>query len=129
LATEYKYSDLDLDFTANPITKDISLKYDVEAVKRSLRNLIFTKKNERFFRPDISGGIHDLLFENFGSIQTVTIRSRIENLIQNYEPRVTEAKIELYEKREQNALQIDIYFRVRNIPGMQELTLDLQRVR
>lgn len=129
MTTDYKYSDIDLDFLSNPITKDVSLKYDVEAVKRSLRNLIFTRKNERFFRPNLYGGIHDLLFENFGSVQVVTIRSKIENLIINYEPRVTEVEIELFEKQETNSLQINIYFKVRNIPGMQELTLELQRAR
>ena len=65
MATEtIKYSDLDLDFLPNPITKDVPLKYDVEAVKRSIRSLVFTNKYERLFQPDIDAGIHKLLFEN-----------------------------------------------------------------
>ena len=129
MTTDYKYSDIDLDFLSNPITKDVSLKYDAESVKRSIRNLIFTRNNERFFQPNLSGEIHDLLFENFGSIQLVTARSRIENLIINYEPRITEVEIELQEKIDRNILVINIYFKVRNIPGTQELTLELQRAR
>lgn len=123
------YSDLDLDFTMNPLTKDVSLKYDAEAVKRSLRNLIFTQRYERLFQPDINSGINNLLFENFGSIQVVTLRSRIEQTIINFEPRVTEVNVNVYENQELHYLTIEIQFRVRNTPGLQELSIDLQRVR
>lgn len=127
--TESRYSDLDLDFTMNPLTKDVSLKYDAEAVKRSLRNLIFTQRYERLFQPDINSGINNLLFENFGSIQVVTLRSRIEQTIVNFEPRVTEVNVNVYENQELHHLTIEIQFRVRNTPGLQELSIDLQRVR
>ena len=127
--TESIYSDLDLDFTINPLTKDVSLKYDAEAVKRSLRNLIFTQRYERLFQPDINSGINNLLFENFGSIQVVTLRSRIEQTIVNFEPRVTEVNVNVYENQELHHLTIEIQFRVRNTPGLQDLSIDLQRVR
>ena len=127
--TESTYSDLDLDYTINPLTKDVSLKYDAEAVKRSLRNLIFTQRYERLFQPDINSGINNLLFENFGSIQVVTLRSRIEQTIVNFEPRVTEVNVNVYENQELHHLTIEIQFRVRNTPGLQELSIDLQRVR
>ena len=118
--TESTYSDLDLDFTINPLTKDVSLKYDAEAVKRSLRNLIFTERYERLFEPDINSGINNLLFENFGSIQVVTLRSRIEQTIVNFEPRVTEVNVNVYENQELHHLTIEIQFRVRDTPGLQQ---------
>jgi len=124
-----RFSDLDLDFTINPLTKDVSLKYDAEAVKRSLRNLIFTQRYERLFQPDINSGINNILFENFGSIQVVTLRNRIEQTIVNFEPRVTEVIVNVYENQELHYLTVEIQFRVRNVPGLQELSLDLQRVR
>lgn len=127
--TQSTYSDLDLDFTMNPLTKDVSLKYDAEAVKRSLRNLIFTQRYERLFQPDINSGINNLLFENFGSVQVVTLRTRIEQTIINFEPRVTEVNVNVYENQELHYLTIEIQFRVRNTPGLQELSIDLQRVR
>ena len=124
-----RFSDLDLDFTINPLTKDVSLKYDAEAVKRSLRNLIFTQRYERLFQPDINSGINNILFENFGSIQVVTLRNRIEQTIVNFEPRVTEVIVNVYENQELHYLTVEIQFGVRNVPGLQELSLDLQRVR
>ena len=47
---EKNFSDLDLLFSPNPITKDVSLKYDVEAVKRSVKHLLFTNRGERSTR-------------------------------------------------------------------------------
>lgn len=126
---ETRYSDLDLDFSMNPLTRDVSLKYEVEAVKRSLRNLVFTKRHERLFQPDIDAGIHSLLFENFGSIQLVTLRNRLEQTITNFEPRIIEVSVELFENQEEHALTVDIYFRVATVPGLQQLRVDLQRVR
>jgi phage baseplate assembly protein W len=130
LATEtIKYSDLDLDFLPNPITKDVPLKYDVEAVKRSIRSLVFTNKYERLFQPDIDAGIHKLLFENFGTIQIVTLRNRLEQAIVNYEPRVTEVNVKTRTDEENHLLVIDVIFRVRNIPQLETLRIELQRIR
>lgn len=130
MATEtIKYSDLDLDFLPNPITKDVPLKYDVEAVKRSIRSLVFTNKYERLFQPDIDAGIHKLLFENFGTIQIVTLRNRLEQAIVNYEPRVTEVNVKTRTDEENHLLVIDVIFRVRNIPQLETLRIELQRIR
>ena len=52
-----RWSDLDLDFKAHPVTKDIVTKNDVEAVKRSIRNLILTNRYERPFQPELDGGV------------------------------------------------------------------------
>ena len=57
------YKDLDLDFGRNPVTNDVNKLTDVEAVKRSVRNLINTNHYERPFHPEIGSGIRGLLFE------------------------------------------------------------------
>ena len=58
------YSDLDLDFTRNPVTSDIVKLNDVDSVKRSVKNLIQTNHYERPFHPEIGSDIRGLLFEN-----------------------------------------------------------------
>ena len=58
------YSDIDLRFTANPISGDVAKKYDVNAVKQSLRNLVLTQYYERPFQPNLGSPIYKLLFEN-----------------------------------------------------------------
>lgn len=129
MTEESKYSDLDLDFTPNPITKDVPIKYDVESVKRAIRSLVFTNKYERLFQPEIDAGISRLLFENFGTVQLVTLRNRLEQAIVNYEPRVTEVNVKVRTDEENHLLEIDIIFRVRNIPQIETLRIELQRIR
>lgn len=129
MTKKYKYSDLDLDFIKNPLTNDISLKYDEESVKRSLRNLLFTGKNERLFQPELESGIRKLLFENFGSIQIVTLANRIEELLVSNEPRLDEIAVDVVDQPDRNNLRIKIYFRVRNLPEVRVLEINLERVR
>ena len=57
------YKDLDLDFGRNVVTNDVNKLTDVEAVKRSVRNLINTNHFERPFHPELGGNVRALLFE------------------------------------------------------------------
>ena len=57
------YSDLNLLFTAHPITKDVTRLLDADAVKRSVKNIVLTNYYERPFKPAFGGGIRNLLFE------------------------------------------------------------------
>lgn len=126
---DYRYSDIDLDFEPNPITRDISLKYDAESIKRSLRNLIFTRIYERFFQPDLYGGMYDILFENFTPIQVVVVQNRLEDLILNYEPRISSANVTITENFEGNSIFIEIDFLIVNRINRDQLTIEAQRVR
>ena len=61
VATKNNYRDLDLLFKAHPITGDVTTRSDVEAVKRSVKNIILTNNYERPFKPGFGGSIRDLL--------------------------------------------------------------------
>jgi len=62
-ATEKAYSDIDIFFTRHPVTNDIVVKEDTDAIKRSLRNIILTNNFERPFKPNFGTNITRLLFE------------------------------------------------------------------
>ena len=62
------YIDLDLDFTRNPATNDVSFKKDEEAIKRSVRNLVLTNFGERKFHPEIGSDAYSYLFENMSPL-------------------------------------------------------------
>jgi phage baseplate assembly protein W len=126
---EKNFADLDLLFSPNPITKDVSLKYDVEAVKRSVRHLLFTNRGERLFQPENYCGIRNLLFENYGSVQMVSLRNKIEEVISNYEPRINGLVVDFHPAPDSNYLQIDIKFTVQNSPTVSNMTFDIQRAR
>ena len=77
------YTDLDLDFMKNPKTNQLIYKKGNDAVKRSIRNLLFTNKYDRKFQSYIGSDIRALLFENYGPLTTLLLRDAISNTIKN----------------------------------------------
>ena len=83
-----RWFDLDLDFIPHPVTKDIVLKTDVEAIKRSVKNLILTNRHERPFHPEIGSGIRGVMFDLVSPTTAVVLQSEIRQVLNNFEPRV-----------------------------------------
>lgn len=123
------YSDLDISFTRNPLTRDVARVTDERAIAQSLRNLVFTNFNERRFHPEIGSNIRALLFENFSPITTSNIRQAIQEIANNYEPRVIIDDIVIVERPEQNSYGVKIVYRINNIERVQTLDLVLERLR
>ena len=124
-----RWYDLDLDFTAHPVTKDIVLKKDVEAVKRSVRNLVLTNPHERPFHPEIGSGITGILFENVSPTTAVVLQSEIRQVITNFEPRVRLIDISVLGDIDKNGYYVTIKFQVINIPNAVTIELFLERLR
>lgn len=82
------YSDLDLDFLPHPTTKDVVKKTGIDAIKRSIRNLILTNFYDRKFQSHIGSNAVKILFDNVTPITEVFLRNAIIEVIQNFEPRV-----------------------------------------
>jgi uncharacterized protein len=82
------YKDLDLDFGRNTTTNDVNKLTDVEAVKRSVRNLINTSHYERPFHPEIGCGIRGLLFEPITPLTSLNLQRKVEEVLTNFEPRI-----------------------------------------
>ena len=108
----YIYKDLNLFFTKNPMTSDVSKVTDVQAIKRSIRNLILTNKGERLFHPEIGGNVQKALFEIYTPITQVELVSTISEVIGNYEPRavVTDVSIDEETNIDENRLNITVFF-------------------
>lgn len=124
------YKDIDLDFGINPISGDVSKKVDVEAVKRSLRNLILYRKNEKFFQPNFSADIQSLLFEGNSPIYLSLMRRNLEEAIKAFEPRINNIKIDFSQNYDSNDVYVKIYFSVSSFPlSIEELNVVLERVR
>ena len=128
-SNENRWIDLDMNFDKHPITCDIVLRYDEEAVKRSLKNLIFTSKYDRPFQPYINSRIRNLLFENITPITAGLIRSNLKDLIIRYEPRVNLIDIQVLAFPDQNAFEVTLVFRIVNQPTTITLTTALERLR
>jgi len=123
------YKDLDLDFTRHPVTNDLVKIEDVDAVKRSVRNLVNTNFYERPFHPELGCGIRELLFENFTPLTGIFIRRKVQEVLDNYEPRAKVSSINVNEQPDRNAIDVIVSFYVLNLPNPVSVTTTLQRIR
>ena len=124
-----RWSDLDLDFQAHPVTKDIVTKTDVEAVKRSVRNLILTNRYERPFQPQIDGGVTRHLFELSSPMTKSNIQGAVKLAIANFEPRAEVISVFVGGDLDRNGFDVTIEFRVVNHPNPVTIELFLERLR
>ena len=123
------FSDLDLDFSRNIVTNDIDKIEDVNAVKRSIRNLIQTNFYERPFHPEIGSGVRQMLFEPQTPLTATFLKRKIEEVIVNYEPRATIEQITIDDEPDKNRLKANIYFYVVNNQEPVLVSTYLERLR
>ena len=86
--TSVGFKDVSMSFQKNPLTNDLIVQKDANAIAQSVKNLVLTDPGERFFNPDLGTGISQSLFENIDVISASQIQVYVENTIRNYEPRV-----------------------------------------
>ena len=123
------YKDLNLDFQQNSATKDIQKMLDVEAVKRSVRNLINTNHYEKPFRPQVGSNLRAMLFENISPQMNHAISKEIDLLITNYEPRCRLVEVSTVPDFDRNAYSATISFYVVNHPEPVTVETFLERLR
>ena len=82
------FKDISMSFQSNPLNNDLIALKNVNAIARSVRNIILTTPGEKFFDPDFGSNVSKLLFENVDDITASQIQEEIEFSINNYEPRV-----------------------------------------
>lgn len=123
------YNDLDLDFVNHPVTQDVSVKVDDEAVKRSIRNLVFINRFEKPFHPEINSGIRALLFEPLTPLTSIRLRQQIRDTIINFEPRAELLQLAIQEFPQENAYKVSILFRVKNSMNPVSFNFALERLR
>ena len=123
------YKDLNLGFQQNTATKDIQKLTDVEAVKRSVRNLINTNHYEKPFHPEIGSNLRAMLFENITPQMNHIISKNVELLIRNYEPRCRLVQVNTQPMFDRNAYACQISFYVVNYPEPVTVESFLERLR
>ena len=125
-----QYRDLDLFFSRKNGTNDIEKITDVEAVKRSIRNLVLTNFYEKPFHPEIGSGIRDMLFENMTPITAVVLARKVEDVIENFEPRARLISVRSLPNLDRNEYKVTIEFFVVNAPTeLVDMTVFLEVLR
>jgi phage baseplate assembly protein W len=123
------YSDFHKDLTINPISGDLAVKRDEEAIKESMKNLILTDRGERLMQPYIGGNIRAMLFENNTPATIKMIQEQIRTTIETYEPRVSIIDINVLSSLDENTVKVDIYFYINNVEQPISLSVFLERTR
>ncbi len=123
------FIDLDLNFIANPSTGDVSAKYDENAIKQSVRNLIMTNHYERLFHPEIGSQVTALLFELYTPLTKAMLETSIRNTIENHEPRVVLMQVQVNQNQDNNSIYVSIVYRIVNTERPISFNVILQRTR
>ena len=123
------YSDLNLSFTKNPATKDVARIFDVQAIKRAVKNIILTNKYERAFNSDFGCNLRGFLFENITEPLLVIIKDRVAMAIEKYEPRVTVEDVVVRDDQDKNGISIMVSFLINGTEAPVSVSTFLQRVR
>ena len=125
-----KNRDLDLFFGKKSSDSDINVIEDIQAVKRSVRNLVLLDPYEKPFHPEIAGGIRGLLFELMSPFTAQQIAKKVEDVINNFEPRARLVTVRANPDLDRNAYNVTVEFYVVNAPTeLVDLTVMLERVR
>ena len=124
------FKDISLSFTPHPVTKDLTILKNENAIKKSVRNLVQTIPTERFFNSVLGSEVRDSLFDfvDFGTASV--IQDQILNTIENFEPRVDNVSVEVEPRPDTNEFEVTVFFTIvgQETP-VQEFTFILEATR
>jgi phage baseplate assembly protein W len=129
ISSERGYKDLDLAFNLHPIKKDVTKHINEYAVINSVKNLVSLNFFEKPFRPEIGSGLRSLLFENIDTILSARIERAVEEIIINYEPRVSVSSINATAYPDENRYNVTMTFFIINNPNPITIDFFLERIR
>jgi phage baseplate assembly protein W len=124
-----QYRDLDLDFGRNSATNDVNKLTDIEAVKRSVRNLINTSHFDRPFHPEIGSSVRAMLFEPMTPLTALNLQRKVQEVLINFEPRIKLVQIVSNPNIDSNSYDLRIYFYVIGSNDLIEVQTFLERLR
>ena len=110
------FRDISLSFKKHPVTNDVTILRNEDAIKRSVINLTRTRINERFFNDLVGTSIQDALFENMNSGVEAALEQEITSLLKNYEPRIDLNSVYVIADQDSNALEIQVDYNIVGLP-------------
>jgi|TARA_Y100000389_G_scaffold191640_1_gene218139 hypothetical protein len=124
------FKDISLSFEPHPVTKDLAILKNERAITRSIRNIVETIPNEKFFNSSFGSDVKSSLFDNIDFATIGVIENQIITSINNFEPRVENVKVDIDLDYDDNALEVLIVFDIigQDIPT-QEFTFILEATR
>lgn len=124
-----QFRDIDMNFTAHPVTGDVAKKIGDAAIIQSLKNLLSTGKYERLMQPDIYSNLKQHLFQPLDNITASAINNEVRSVINKYEPRVSLVEVNVTPDYDGNGYEASISFFIVNQANPITISLFLERIR
>jgi len=123
------YQDFKKNLERSPVSNDLTVFKDEDAVKESIKNLILTDKGERLMQPNLGGNITAMLFENITPATLTLIEDQVRSTIELHEPRAELENVIVSTGADENSIQVRIIFYIKNIQQPISLDVFLERTR
>jgi len=104
------FKDISLSFEPHPVTKDLPILKNANAIRRSVRNLVQTIPGERFFNPDLGSQVRSSLFDFVDFATADVIEDEIVETIERYEPRVENVSVQVDPQPDENTFDVTVFF-------------------
>ena len=110
------FKDINLSFKRHPVTNDVVTIRDEDAIKRSVRNIIFTILGEKPFEPDFGSTINESLFDLSTSLNEVRIADDITHSLRRYEPRISDINVTVSLYPDSNEMNATVQYEIVGLP-------------
>jgi len=110
------FKDINLSFKRHPVTNDVLTIRDEDAIKRSVRNIIFTILGEKPFEPDFGSTINESLFDLSTSLNEIRIADDITASLKRYEPRISDIDVTVSLYPDSNEMNATVQYEIVGLP-------------
>lgn len=130
LNTSQGFRDISLSFARHPVTDDIGVFTNEDAIKRSVMNLVRTRLGERFYNPLLGSKLEDQMFETASAVVAMEIEDDVDLLLDNFEPRIANVAVKVVYPIDSNELTVEIAYDIVGITApRQNIDFILQSTR
>ena len=111
------FRDINLSFKRHPVTNDVVAIRDEDAIKRSVKNIIFTILGEKPFEPLFGSVINDALFDLSTNLSEVAVADEITSSLLNHEPRIADIDVTVTVAADTNEMNCTVQYTIVGIPA------------
>ena len=106
------FKDINLSFKRHPVTNDVVAIRDEDAIKRSVKNIIFTILGEKPFEPNFGSVINESLFDLNTSLNEIRVADEISASLRNYEPRISDIDVTVTVAPDTNEMNCTVQYEI-----------------
>ena len=111
------FKDINLSFKRHPVTNDVVTIRNEDAIKRSVKNIIFTILGEKPFAPLFGSVINESLFDLNTNLSEIRITDEIKSSLLNYEPRIDNIEVTVQVAPDRNEMNCTVQYDIVGLPA------------